>query len=232
MTDREAFIRAVCAEPDEDTPRLAFADLLDEEGEGERAAFIRSQVECHARGECLEEWGEVLARHDWFPGIPNGALCTDPAGWKLDEPAPGSGDRRRDPAAVARALVTRGFVSAVSCTFRAYRARAVELFAAHPITLVRLTDKWPATIDPTGLPAHLRPPGTCSWNSDATPGHSLVLHPVLPRAWIEDMARYAVGKLGRGFPARWFDAPADAQAALSEWCVALGRQAALTGDPP
>jgi uncharacterized protein (TIGR02996 family) len=41
---RDALYRAICAEPDEDTPRLAFADLVDEEGDHHRAGFIRAQV--------------------------------------------------------------------------------------------------------------------------------------------------------------------------------------------
>jgi uncharacterized protein (TIGR02996 family) len=44
MTEREALLRAVCANPDDDTPRLVFADWLDENGEPERAEFIRLQV--------------------------------------------------------------------------------------------------------------------------------------------------------------------------------------------
>ena len=28
-TDRDALYRAICAQPDEDTPRLAFADLIE-----------------------------------------------------------------------------------------------------------------------------------------------------------------------------------------------------------
>ena len=45
MTDtRDALYRAICAEPDEDTPRLAFADLVDEEGDHHRAGFIRAQI--------------------------------------------------------------------------------------------------------------------------------------------------------------------------------------------
>lgn len=43
-SEREALYRAICAEPDDDTPRLVFADLLEEEGENIRAAFVRSQV--------------------------------------------------------------------------------------------------------------------------------------------------------------------------------------------
>jgi uncharacterized protein (TIGR02996 family) len=45
MSDRNALLAAICAQPDEDTPRLAFADYLDEFGEPNRAAFIRAQVE-------------------------------------------------------------------------------------------------------------------------------------------------------------------------------------------
>jgi len=46
MTEREMLLRAVCENPDEDTPRLVFADWLQENGEEERAEFIRLQ--CHA----------------------------------------------------------------------------------------------------------------------------------------------------------------------------------------
>ncbi|MBN9120917.1 MAG: TIGR02996 domain-containing protein [Planctomycetes bacterium] len=45
MSDRDALQAAICAEPDEDTPRLAFADYLDEFDDAPRAAFIRAQVE-------------------------------------------------------------------------------------------------------------------------------------------------------------------------------------------
>ncbi len=45
MSDRDALLAAICAQPDEDTPRLAFADWCDEYGEPARAAFVRAQVE-------------------------------------------------------------------------------------------------------------------------------------------------------------------------------------------
>jgi uncharacterized protein (TIGR02996 family) len=45
MTDsHDALYRAICAHPDEDTPRLAFADLVEEDGDHLRARFIRTQV--------------------------------------------------------------------------------------------------------------------------------------------------------------------------------------------
>ncbi len=43
-SSHDALYRAICAHPDEDTPRLAFADLIEENGEGRRAGFIRTQV--------------------------------------------------------------------------------------------------------------------------------------------------------------------------------------------
>jgi uncharacterized protein (TIGR02996 family) len=46
-SSHDALYRAICAHPDEDTPRLAFADLLDETGGKENAArarFIRTQI--------------------------------------------------------------------------------------------------------------------------------------------------------------------------------------------
>jgi uncharacterized protein (TIGR02996 family) len=40
----DTLYRAICADPDEDTPRLAFADLVEEDGDAARARFIRAQV--------------------------------------------------------------------------------------------------------------------------------------------------------------------------------------------
>ena len=39
----EAFLRAICEEPDEDAHRLVYADWLDEHDQPERAEFIRVQ---------------------------------------------------------------------------------------------------------------------------------------------------------------------------------------------
>ena len=45
MSDRDALLAAIRAHPDEDTPRLVFADYLEENGAAPRAAFVRAQVE-------------------------------------------------------------------------------------------------------------------------------------------------------------------------------------------
>lgn len=68
-TDREALLAAIIAQPDEDTPRLAYADLLDETGGDENAAraeFIRLQI-ASARGSVdqglLKRQRTLLTRH-------------------------------------------------------------------------------------------------------------------------------------------------------------------------
>ena len=45
MTDRDALYRAILDHPDDDTPRLIYADALEDVGESDRAALIRAQVE-------------------------------------------------------------------------------------------------------------------------------------------------------------------------------------------
>ena len=52
MSEEEALLAAIAASPDEDTPRLAYADWLDEHGRHARAEFLRVQIEV-ARVETL-----------------------------------------------------------------------------------------------------------------------------------------------------------------------------------
>jgi uncharacterized protein (TIGR02996 family) len=47
MSDRAALLAAICAHPDEDTPRLVYADWLEENGASKRARAIRAAVEHH-----------------------------------------------------------------------------------------------------------------------------------------------------------------------------------------
>ena len=45
ISDGEALLRAICEQPWENTPRLIYADWLDENGNPGRAEFIRLQIE-------------------------------------------------------------------------------------------------------------------------------------------------------------------------------------------
>jgi uncharacterized protein (TIGR02996 family) len=77
MTDREALQRAILHNPDDDTPRLIFADFLDEEGEPDRAAFIRAQVELAGTPEYDPRWvraryhdRDALTGRPWLDSLP------------------------------------------------------------------------------------------------------------------------------------------------------------------
>src|SRR5262245_62365046 len=45
MITEPGFLRAIAEQPDDDAPRLIYADWLEEHNETERAEFIRAQVE-------------------------------------------------------------------------------------------------------------------------------------------------------------------------------------------
>jgi uncharacterized protein (TIGR02996 family) len=53
--DREAFLRAIRADPADDTVRLVYADWLDEHGDPEQAEFVRLQIELDARRDHPDE---------------------------------------------------------------------------------------------------------------------------------------------------------------------------------
>lgn len=46
-------LAAILADPNDDLPRLVYADWLEENGEPERAEFIRSQIATNASGNCI-----------------------------------------------------------------------------------------------------------------------------------------------------------------------------------
>src|SRR5438132_6587278 len=45
MSDRDALLAAIRQSPDDDAPRLVYADWLDEHADSDRAEFVRLQVE-------------------------------------------------------------------------------------------------------------------------------------------------------------------------------------------
>lgn len=70
MTDGEALYRAILESPDDDAPRLVWADWLEENGDPERAEFVRLQCEWAAldpgdprQEELWERWGGLLDRN-------------------------------------------------------------------------------------------------------------------------------------------------------------------------
>lgn len=114
MNDRDAFIAAIRAHPDEDTPRLAFADWLQENGDEERGAFVRAQVQLGWVDPGVEFWSrwDESARR-WRAELP----VYDGVTWGKFQ---------------------RGFVSSVSVRAPAdFIAGAADIARAEPITAVQ-----------------------------------------------------------------------------------------------
>jgi uncharacterized protein (TIGR02996 family) len=63
VTEQDALLAAIFAAPDDDTPRLAYADWLDEHGEGVYAAFIRAQIARERLAEGAPDRDQVV-RHE------------------------------------------------------------------------------------------------------------------------------------------------------------------------
>lgn len=117
--NHETFLQAIRDEPDDDIPRLVYADWLEENGQAERAEFIRTQVELPGvrdRGRSLELLRQLRAlmveyRDRWL-----GPLAT----------------------AAPEAVFERGFVQEVTLDAGVFLDMAEQLLATHPITRVRL----------------------------------------------------------------------------------------------
>lgn len=167
MTDRESLIRAICETPDDDVPRLVFADWLEEHGEAERAGFIRLQCEIaewfdpHEQAPRLEPLREreielfgrlfVAGAWDHLPGsriaLGHGTRIRTSDGWEYG--------------------VHRGFVSAVRC-------RLADWVGSGECEECRGTRDY---LHPT----HYRQPCKACKGTGRTPGHGpaiVAAHPV------------------------------------------------------
>lgn len=121
MTHADAFLRDILAHPDDDTPRLIYADWLDEQGQSERAEFIRAQIQIaqlspgSRRSVALRRRvRELLAMHreTWLKDLPKWA-------------------RRR-------CEFHRGFVTHVHCTALQFIKHGDLLMNAAPVRSVRV----------------------------------------------------------------------------------------------
>jgi uncharacterized protein (TIGR02996 family) len=125
MTPDDAFLQAIIETPDDDTPRLVYADWLEDQGQPERAEFIRVQIALATlpeadrlrRQELKARERQLLKQHehgqDW-----TGSL------WQLTEDYE----------------FRRGFVEAIAIVADFFLQRAEVLFRAAPVREVRLCD--------------------------------------------------------------------------------------------
>ncbi|HET6574610.1 MAG TPA: TIGR02996 domain-containing protein, partial [Fimbriiglobus sp.] len=112
MTDRDALLAAIIARPEDDLPRLVFADWLEEHGESARATFIRAQIagDDAAAADFLREH-----KADWDRELPEWATWQD-----------------------TKVVYRRGFVAELVTTTRRLLRDGHELFAVAPVHAVRL----------------------------------------------------------------------------------------------
>lgn len=155
-SERESLLAAIMANPDDDLPRLIFADWLEENGEPERAEFIRVQCELAGmsnekckRGDELEKREMELFRHgqnafDWMGEVSDNYahLVSNARGLVSCVAISLSG--RAD-----RVTFHRGFVSHISLTLAAFMgtgttpAYGAQVCREHPVTSVLITDREP-----------------------------------------------------------------------------------------
>jgi uncharacterized protein (TIGR02996 family) len=122
-SDGDALFRAICEQPREDTPRLVYADWLEENGQPERAEFIRFQCEfqwdlSHPR------FMELAAREERFePFFPE---------WMETLP-------RADGIQWREGMWTRGFIGGVTFSSpKAFADHADAVFAAAPVQFLEV----------------------------------------------------------------------------------------------
>ena len=135
MDERRALLLAAIAHPDEDTPRLALADWLDEHGDGAncaRAEFIRLQCRIARVTDTSPKTIQLLARADDL--LNTHARAWMGALWDLT----GDGYRDRD--------FTRGFLSwwyttAGAFVKKAHQKAVCERFPVLGVERLMLTEK-------------------------------------------------------------------------------------------
>lgn len=145
MTDREALIAAVCESPDDDTPRLIFADWCEEHGEPERAEFVRLQIELARADYSLCTFPITLCNVNTFQQWAHAASC--PVGRlrrRERELWPSSPVKFKEwfGGWLAGSVLSRGFIESVSCSWADFLAHGKELLR-QPLQRVLLTGMLP-----------------------------------------------------------------------------------------
>lgn len=159
--DRQALLNAIIAKPEDDAPRLAYADWLDEHDQPERAEFIRVEVERAHTGliRCVEPHKPSLfgcgkcnfckleiksedchCTQEIWREIANGLENTF-GGYAHTsrDPVHGNGFPETWPCVFTR----RGFVDEIHCTLADWMQHGPAIVTKHPVTRVTLTDREP-----------------------------------------------------------------------------------------
>jgi len=145
MTQQEAFLAAILEASDDDTPRLIYADWLDEHGDESLAYRIREG--CRSPNISHGCWGDAATGLICNPTDGTGRICPG-CQMLADEGVPlaflGEG-----PVGHPRYKIMRGFVAEVATTSVLWLAHGPAIVRAAPIERVVLNDKWPNYREPS-----------------------------------------------------------------------------------
>src|SRR5262245_13490092 len=83
--EQAALLAAIIADPDEDTPRLVYADWLQEHGDEEQAAFIRESIKLALMKPTTKSW-LTLNNRLWNLGRDSGRKWLKPLGIESGAP--------------------------------------------------------------------------------------------------------------------------------------------------
>ena len=155
-----AFVRDICEHPGDDTPRLVFADWLDEHGQEERAEFIRVQCELATPRLPYSPWCKRCGR------VFEQCSCSDKSIHPPEMQRLYALRRREQELESApRALwtrwcapltdlgpdvawtVRRGFVAEVRCPLDVWLRSGPGVVTSQPVTGVGLTDREPLRLE-------------------------------------------------------------------------------------
>lgn len=141
MTTEADLMRAVLEDPDDDARRLVYADRLEEQGENDRAEFVRWQIGGRAAPVLCHVLGTGVINTEWrcHPTDTANPFCPR---WRemilkgLGEPYLPAG---------SAFVFRRGFVDEVSVGWIGFDYAAWLLFTEYPITRVRFAgdDRFP-----------------------------------------------------------------------------------------
>jgi uncharacterized protein (TIGR02996 family) len=159
MTHHAGFLQDIIEHPEEDALRLIYADWLEDNGDPDRARFIRVSIE-RGHDNAQGEFRRVNDRHS-APGKEWQAWGL-PAGWRVTcyrrlHEVRGDLLRERRTLAPGTALLVRGFVAEVTLPCAEWMRHGPALVRAAPLERVGLADRKPLRHD--GWFFWLRHPG-------------------------------------------------------------------------
>ena len=136
MSDGDALLSAILAQPDEDVPRLVYADWLEENGtaaDRARAEFVRVQIALAGVGRTeMVPWNKPVMEQR---GLEERLLAVYSANWLSPLRAPGGPLQ----SGATHGQFRRGFVEMVWMPAAWFVVRADVLFARAPVRELRVT---------------------------------------------------------------------------------------------